>query len=139
MRQLIWMVSLLAIMLASCKDDTPITTDNGTGDNTGEIKAGKLELIIRKWKISDATHDGVHDGSSTGKTVDFQTGASYNFNGSFDGTYRWSTDSTTLYLDESTQYAQTWKIVELSEQAFEVDFNSPFTGKPSNWKMNPWP
>ena len=128
---------IIAIALYSCGSNEDFQPADSTNTGKDSIVEYKQDLLLRKWKIYEATHDGNHDASSTGKTVEFLKGQKYNFNNSFDGVYRWSVDSTILYLDEGTQFEQGWSITTLSKENFTVSFNSPFTGKPSEWKMQP--
>ena len=124
-------------LLFSCGANEDIQPNNPTDDSKDTVVEYKQDLLLRNWKIYKATHDGDHDASSTGKTVRFIDGQNYKFDNSFNGVYRWSSDSTTLHLDEGTQYKQDWSITTLSKEEFVVKFNSPFTGKPSEWKMEP--
>ena len=125
----------IALIISACSDDQAPIPNDQNDDTTDSIIISKLDLILGNWKIYDATHDGNYDASSTGKTVKFNDASNYNFNNSFDGTYTWASDSATLFLDSGTQYAQDWTITTLAKDTFIVDFKSPFTGKPSNWKM----
>ena len=137
MKPIYFIIITLAITLLSCSGNEDFQPVDSTDNGQDTIVDYKLDLLLRKWKIYEATHDGAHDGRSTGKTVDFIDAQNYNFNGSFDGVYRWSQDSTTLHLDEGTQFKQDWSITTLTKEKFTVSFNSPFTGKPSEWKMEP--
>lgn len=136
MKRLLALTIILAAVMMACNDTTPTPQTNDDDTKKEDPVLSKIHLLTQgEWFIEDAKHDGNHDASSTGKTVEFFEMSSYNFNGSFDGTYSWSQDSTTLYLDKGTNFSQDWKINVLEEGKFEVDFNSPFTGKPSTWKM----
>jgi hypothetical protein len=125
----------LALIFTACNEDQVPKPIDQIDDTTDPIVISNLDLILGNWKIYDAVHDGDYDGSSMGKTVKFNDVSNYNFDNSFPGTYTWSSDSATLYLDAGTQYAQDWTITTLAKDTFIVDFKSPFTGKPSNWKM----
>jgi hypothetical protein len=140
MKKVILLAFVAVLTFGSCGDSsTPAPVPQEEEEKEEEEKEDGAESQRLKrtqsWFIEEATHDGLHDASSTGKTVEFFDGSSYNFDGSFDGTYEWSTDSNTVYLDKGTQFAQDWEIVKLERKSFEVNFNSPFTGKPSTWKM----
>lgn len=137
MRRNYFIITILSIIIFSCGENETVQPSDTTDPGKDSIVDYKMDLLLRNWKIYNATHDGTHDGSSTGKTVHFKDASNYEFNRSFNGVYRWSEDSTTLYLDEGTQFEQDWLISTLTKEEFTVTFNSPFTGKPSEWKMEP--
>lgn len=134
MKNLIYLLFIASIAFSACNDSsTP--TPNDKEEETKEEGMSEMAKLTRAWRVKEAFHDGNHDGSSTGSSVEFFKGNSYNYNGSFDGTYEWASDSSLLYLDKGSSFAQDWTIVKLDEENFEVTFNSPFTGKPSRWVM----
>jgi|GEM_PF-5368530 len=137
MKKIIIIAFSLVMVFGSCNDSTTPAPTTQEEEEKEDGADSQLQKLTKEWFIEKATHDGQHDASSTGKTVEFFEMSSYNFNGTFDGTYEWATDSMTLYLDQGTSYSQDWEIVKLEKDAFEVNFNSPFTGKPSTWKMVP--
>jgi len=125
------------IMFAACSDDTvtPVNDDKNNGENDPP-KVSIIEQVARFWNIDTAYHDGAYDVSSSGKTISFNATGGYDFDGSFQGTYRFNRDSTMLIIDEGTNYQQDWTIEVLTEERFVSKFNSPFTGKPSEWRMS---
>ena len=134
MKKTIKMVAgIFLLVLVSCSDSSDPKPNNG-GGNPNPSKS-KMELVMGKWVIDQATHDGDPDGSSLDKNVTIKENGVYNWNGNWDGTYMWSQDSTVLHLDAGTQYSQDWVILKLTEDEFDIDFFSPFTGKPAHWEM----
>jgi hypothetical protein len=133
MKKTIKMVAGIIILgLVSCSESSDPKPSNGGGNPTTK---SKMELVMGKWVVDQATHDGDPDGSSLNKTVTIEANGVYNYNGSWNGTYMWSQDSTVLHLDAGSQYSQDWIIEKLTEEEFDVDFFSPFTGKPARWEM----
>jgi hypothetical protein len=132
--KLLSLIISLTIMSACSTETSPIPDNDDPVDN--ERPLSKLELVVKHWSIDTAYHAGVKDVSSTGKTIEFFNGGSYDFNGDFSGTWRFNTDSSELIIDEGQSYQQDWEITHLGEQRFVADFKSPFTGQPSTWIMH---
>ncbi len=123
--------------LAACQQET--TTPDPVVDDPDPTPRplSKIEMLVKFWDIDTAYHDGIKDGSSTGKTIEFFNGGTYDFNkGDLSGSWEFTSDSSQLIIDKGKSYQQDWTIVDLQEERFEVDFNSPFTGKPSTWIMH---
>ena len=126
---------LLLVAVAAC---TKTTTNPTVQDEpkTEDPPPSKIELLVKAWNIDTAYHDGVKDASSTGKDMVFHANGSYTFDDYLNGTWSFTPDSTKILIDENLTYPQDWSIQELSETRLDVTFNSPFTGKPSQWIMH---
>jgi len=130
-------VWIMMLAFVACSDDTvtPINDDtNNSESDPPEVSV--IDRLARFWKIDTAYHDGAYDVSSSGKTISFNATGGYDFDGSFQGTYRFNQDSSMIIIDEGTSYQQDWTVEVLTEERFVSKFNSPFTGKPSEWRMN---
>lgn len=124
---------LILLLMISCSDNSnPKPADDNPDDTPSK---SKMEMLMGKWLIDEATHDGDPDASSLNKTVTFESNGSYDFDGGFSGNYHWSQDSTAIHLDAGTQWSQDWILIKFTDEELDVDFFSPFTGKPSQWKM----
>lgn len=134
MNKLMIILIIWLAVISACSKSTPIPADQNN-DQPKETGPSKLEMVSQSWDIDTAYHNGVHDASSTSKHISFEASGSYDFNGSFQGNWYFTQDSTTLIIDEGTSFQQEWTIVDLSEERFEANFNSPFTGKPAIWIM----
>ncbi|MFY0644293.1 MAG: hypothetical protein JXR19_07485 [Bacteroidia bacterium] len=133
-----WAICLLmTLILAACSDkSTPQPEENP--DPTPRV-VSKLEMVTRHWNIDTAYHDGNFDVSSSGKDIVFYSGGTYTFDGSLNGTWIFTPDSTRIIIDQGDTYEQDWTIEFLSETRFIADFRSPFTNKKSKWIMNEKP
>lgn len=133
-KPMIILIIWLAV-ISACSKSTPIPADQ-KNEEPAETGPSKMELVSQSWNIDTAYHDGVHDASSTGKYISFQSSGSYDFNGSFQGNWYFTQDSSKLIIDDGTSFQQDWTIKDLSVERFEANFNSPFTGKPAVWIMH---
>ena len=129
----ILMLIIILLALIACSDEQPQPTPDDGGENQ-DFKS-KVELVSGKWRIDSAFHAGSYDVSSSGKSIEFFTAGTYNFNGTLNGHWYFTQDSTQMVLDEGTTYRQDWKLTELEERRFVADFKSPFTGMSSQWIM----
>ena len=126
---------LLLLLVIACSESEPKPVPDTNDDPKEDPVPSKFDLITHMWDIDTATHAGVYDASSTGKEIQFFKTGRYDFNGSLQGNWHFNADSSMVIIDEGLSYQQDWTIKDLTDERFEVDFRSPFTGKKSKWIM----
>lgn len=133
---------MIVFALISCSKEEDATSNNGTnnGGNTTP-SASWTDTLSKRWKVSEAYHNGSQDASSKDLLLEFRKDGSYTLlSTGFVGTWAFQKDATEILLDKgNTSFETLWTIQSISSQKLDVKFVSPFTGGQAQWILNPLP
>lgn len=131
--QILISIVLVLGLATGCSDQQRIPTPK---NDPPPREASILEKVTGHWDIDTAYHAGSYDNSSSGKDILIRSNGTYLFDNYLEGVWYFTSDSSTMILDENKSYRQDWTITYLDTLRWIVDFKSPFTQKASQWIMS---